>query len=161
MLYSMNQLKNSGSKAMNVNGATTPVTFTYTASSYQEVTSIVCILRDEGNTSFSNFGAKPALTNGVLIQVTQGGTTRTIATLKDNADVCLMFPTNQFGNGAVLSILSIVTPEGFGDTNNCFVGVLTLKNQIPLNSSDTITVTVQDNLSGVGTFQMACGTVMD
>ena len=155
MISMIQQLLNAGSKAMNVDGHTTPKVFTFTASGTQVVTGLVCLLKDEGATTFGNFGAISALANGVLIQATQGGNTRTIATIKDNADLCTVFPQNQFGNGAILSILSIATPEGFGDTNNCFSGSVSFVNPITLNNGDTITVTIQDNLTSVDTFQMS------
>jgi hypothetical protein len=162
MITSTQQLLNAGSKLMNVDGSVTPKSFTYTASAPVElVTGIICILKDEGTTSFGNFGAASALTNGVMIQVTQGGNTRTIATIKDNADLCMVFPDNQFGNGAVLSILSVVSPEGFGDTNNCFVGSFAPVNPITLASGDIVTVTVRDNLSGIDVFQMSLNVCVD
>jgi hypothetical protein len=162
MLTTTQQLLNSGSKLLNVNGSVTPKTFTYTASaSFELVTGIICVLKDEGSTTFGSFGALSALTNGVLLQATQSGNTRTIATIKDNADLCMMFSENQFGNGAVLSILSVVSPEGFGDTNNCFVGLFAPTNPIQLLSGDTITVTIQDNLSSVDVFQMSLNVCVD
>lgn len=154
MISTVQQLLLSGSKALNVNGGT-PKTFTYTASSDAIVIAFTCILKDEGATTFSNFGALSSLSNGVLIQATQSGNTRTIATIKDNADLCMVFPQNQFGNGAVLSILSIANAEGFGDSNNCFVGQLKLQNPISLVNGDTITVVIQDNLTNIDVFQMA------
>lgn len=142
---------------MNVNGSVTPKVFIYTASADQNLVSLLCLLKDEGSTAFGSFGALSSLTNGVLVQITKGGSTRTLATIKDNADLCMVFPQNQFGNGAVLSILSIVSPEGFGDTNNCFVGSLNLREPIFLSTGDSVSVTVQDNLSSIDVFQMSCG----
>lgn len=160
MIYMMQQLLNSGSKNMNVNGGT-PKTFSYTVSADSQLVKLICLLKDEGATDFTKFGAITALSNGVLIQVTQGGNTRTVATLKDNGDLCTMFPTNQFGNGAVLSILSVVTPEGFGDTNNCFMGEVTFDDPIILANGDSISVIIQDNLSTIDVFQMSCGLHQD
>lgn len=161
MIYSLNQLLNGVSKLMNVNGSVTPRVFTYTAESDQLLTSLLCLLKDEGSTAFGNFGTLAALTNGVLIQIVQSGVTKTLGTAKDNADICMIFPKNQFGNGAVLSILSIVSPEGFGDTNNCFVGSLNFSKPITLLSGDSVTVTIQDNLTNVDVFQMSCGVYKD
>lgn len=161
MITFIKNFLNSGSKTLNVNGSVTPQVFTFTSVGEQHLTAISCLLKDEGATSFEKFGALNALANGVLIQVTQSGVTRTITTIKDNADLCMLFSQNQFGNGAVLSILSVVSPEGFGDTNNCFVGVLEFDEYIPLADGDTVTVTIQDNLTTVDVFQMACRTVLD
>lgn len=161
MISTIQQITLNGSKLLNVNGIT-PKIFTYTASnSIELVTSLICLLKDEGATTFGNFGSLSSLSNGVLIQTTQSGTTRTIATIKDNSDLCMVFPQNQFGNGAILSILSLATPEGFGDTNNCFVGSLELNHPIQLSNTDTITVTIQDNLSTIDVFQMSLRVCVD
>jgi hypothetical protein len=157
-------LANSGSKSMTVNGATTPVVFSYSpgAGVSSEIHKISCILKQSSgdNTAFTNFAAGSALTNGVLIQCTVNGTATTMCTLKDNSDLCNMFSVNQFGSGAILSILSVVTPEGFGGTNNCFVGVMEFLQPFILTGSDTLTVTVQDNLSSVGLLNMSVAGVI-
>lgn len=153
----MKQLLNGSSKDMTVNGSSTPVVFTYTADGQVKLRSLICVLKDEGSTSFGGFGSLSALTNGLLIEITQNGTTNTVATLKDNSDMCMMFSSNQFGNGAVLSILSVVTPLGFGETNDCFIGVADLEDGIILNEDDTFTVTVRDNLSNIDVLEMAVG----
>jgi hypothetical protein len=162
MITTIQQLLNSGSKSMSVNGSVSSKTFSYTASADTEtVTAIVCLLKDEGATNFSNFGALSSLGNGVLIQVVQSGVTRTIATIKDNGDLCTAFSKNQFGNGAILSILSIATPEGFGDTNNCFVGELVPYAPILLRDGDIIQAVIQDNLTSVDVFQMTVNVCLD
>lgn len=156
-MMTIQKLTNAGSKALNVNGATTPKTFSYTASGDQLLNSIICVLKDGGTTSFLNFGAIASLTNGVLIQITKGGITTTLATINDNADMCMVFPSNQFGNGAILSILSIATPEGFGDTNNCFMGLLQFSHPVTLADGDSVSVVIRDDLHTVDVFQMSCG----
>lgn len=156
MLTIYRQVLNSGSKALNVNG-TSPVTFTYSpgAGSYAQVMSLVCLLKDEGTTTFSKFGAITALTNGVLIQWTIGGVVTTFTTMKDNADMSNSFPNNQhFGNGSVLSILSLVTPEGFGNSTNIFIGQCSFISPIVLQDTDTLSVVIQDNLSSIDVFQI-------
>lgn len=157
-------LVNAGSKSMTVNGVSTPVPFSYSPGGgvSAEVHKITCVLKQTSgdNTAFTNFGALSALANGVLVQCTIGGTTSTICTLKDNADLCHMFHINQFGSGAILSILSVVTPEGFGGTNNCFVGVMEFSQPFILTGNDTMTVTVQDNLSSVGLLNMSIAGVI-
>lgn len=145
----------SNSKSMNVDG-TTPKTFIYTAPQALAILGISCILKDEGNTSLNKFGAITALTNGILIQATIGGITSTIMTIKDNSDLCKIFEVNQFGNSAALSILGIVTPEGFGASNNIFVGNTEFKNPFTLilNQDDTIQAVVQDNLTNIDILEM-------
>jgi len=157
-------LLNGSSKAMNVNGATTPVVFTYSpgGSTPVEIHKITCLLKQSSgdNTAFSNFAALSALANGVLIQCTIAGNTTTMATLKDNSDLCNMFSINQFGSSAVLSILSVVTPQGFGNSTNSFIGAMQFQQPFLLTGSDTITVTIQDNLSSVGLLNMSIAGVI-
>lgn len=152
----LQQLLNSGSKAMNVNGGT-PKTFSYSPGSGSvALLGLSCLLKDDGSTDFTKFGAITALTNGVLIQYSIGGTTQTLATIKDNSDVTHSFHVNQhFGNSATLSILSIVTPQGFGNSTNVFRGVLVFGTPITLTGSDAINAIVQDNLSAVDVFTMS------
>lgn len=149
------QLLNSGSKAMNVNGGS-PVTFSYSPGTGTiRVTDIMVLLKDEGTNSFSNFGALAGLTNGVLIRWSIGGSTKTFATIKDNATLTNVFPDHQhFGSSAVLSILSVVTPVGFGNSNNVFKGKFHFPNAIDLTDSDAIQALVQDNLTNIDTLEM-------
>lgn len=153
--FSQNLL-NAGAKNMNVNGSGTPQTFTYAPSVTIELSSLSVILQQSGTTPFNVFGALgSALTNGLLLQTSINGNTNTLATIKDNSDMCTRFAFSQFGNGGVLSILSIVTPQGFGNTSNVFVGTLHFPDQVILVNGDTLTCVVQDNLSTVNFLQMA------
>lgn len=155
IINTMQPLLLSGSKALNVNG-TTPKTFAFTASTTVNIIGISCLLKDEGSTTFAKFGALTGLTNGVIIQWNVGGSTSNYMTLKDNADLTQAFPHHQhFGNSAVLSILSLATPEGFGNTNNIFKGEINFSNLVILNSGDSISAIIQDDLSAVDVFQMA------
>lgn len=158
MIIQLHQLLNSGSKAMGVNGSVSNKTFSWSpgVGNSAALIGLSVVLKDEGTTSFDKFGAITALTNGLLIQITQDGVTRTITTIKDNADLCNMFPWSQFGNGSILSILGIGTPQGFGASNNVFVGSLESDPAftIVLNDSDTVQAVVQDNLSAIDILQM-------
>lgn len=156
------ELLNSGSKAMNVNGGT-PKTFSYSPGSGSiAVLGLSCLLKDDGATDFTKFGAITALTNGVLIQWSIGGTTQTVSTIKDNSDLTHTFPSNQhFGNSATLSILSIVTPQGFGNSTNVFRGILLFDEPIILTGSDAINGIVQDNLTSVDVFTMSAMIAID
>lgn len=156
----LNALMNAGSKLANVNG-TTPKTFTYTMTADGLINSISCILKDDGTTSLTNFGAIAAISNGVLIQATQSGSNRTIATIKDNADFSLAFNANQYGNGSVLSILGIITAQGFGNSNNIFVGTRIFQIPIQMFSGDSISVVIQDNLSAIDVLQFLVEATID
>lgn len=148
-------LLNGAAKSMAVNGSSTSQSFSFTASSVCHVQGISLLMQHAGNCGFNVFGALGSpLTNGVLIQGTVNGSTMTIANIKDNADLCTRFQYNQFGNSAVLSILSIVTPQGFGNTNNVFVGYMEFPDLVQLQPGDSITVTIQDNLSSLNFIQM-------
>lgn len=162
VVTTMQQLLNAGSKAMNVNGGT-PKTFSYSpGSGVVGITGLSCLLKDDGATDFNKFGAITALTNGVLLQWSINGSTQTIATVKDNSDLAHVFPHNQhFGNSATLSILSIVTPEGFGNSTNVFRGILQFRQVITLSGSDAINAIVQDNLTSIDAFTMYALTTVD
>lgn len=164
MIYTYNLIpfidnfRNASSKLMNVNGSVTPQVFSYVppASEVAALTELTVALKDDGTTALTNFAAIAALTNGVLISANVGGITKTIATIKDNADLATRFTFSQFGNGAVLSILGLGTAQGFGSSNNIFIGSMQLPEPIVLDSSqgDSLSVTIQDNLSAVDIFQM-------
>lgn len=149
-----------GSKAMNVNGSVTPVVFSYApgAGELLAMSHITLALKDEGATPFNVFGALgSALTNGIKIEAVITGTTHLIATIKDNADLCTRFTFSQNANGAVLSLLGISVPQGFGASNNIFIGSLHFDEPIVVvgDNGDSIKVTVQDNLTGVDILSMA------
>lgn len=156
MITVTQQLLNSGSKLLNVNG-TTPQTFSFSpGTGTVSVIGLSCILKENSATSFTSFGALSALTNGVVIQWSISGNTKNYVTIKDNADLTQAFPHHQhFGNSAVLSIISIITPQGFGNTNNVMRGTVYFNNSIILNNSDSVSAIIQDNLSAVSVFQMS------
>lgn len=163
MAYSINNLLNSGSKNMNVNGASVNQVFTYSpgGSSSVVIEGITCLLRDEGTTSLSKFGAISSLTNGVLMEFNISGVTTALANIKDNADLCSSFHWSYFGNGAVLSILAVTTPVGFLDSANVFIGHINFDNPVILTGSDSITVTIRDNISNIDLLQMSCKSRID
>lgn len=158
MSAGVSQLTNGGSKALTVNGSITPQTFSYApgAQGVVKITGLSILLLD-GAGIFSKFGARNALTNGVALQWTISSTTSALMTLKDNADICTAFPHHQhFGSGAVLSILGIVTPQGFLNTTNVFRGVLEFTKPVILDgsNSDSISAIVQDDLSSLTALQL-------
>lgn len=166
MITMFKPLLNNGSKNLAVDG-TTPKTFSYVAEGIEVVTGFVCILKDEGASDLSKFGGRNSLTNGILIQATQAlynqGSARTIASIKDSADLCKAFPINHFGNGAVLSVLGVSTPQGFGGSNNTCMGFLDFHpcHSIDLQSGDSVSVLIQDNLTGVDVFEISARVVKE
>lgn len=150
-------LLNSGSKDMTLDGSSVNKTFSYSAGgSTAEVQSITVLLKDEGTTAYGNFGAISALTNGILLKSVNSNGDADIATLKDNGDLTTRFNRSHFGSSAVLSILSVVTPQGFGNTTNSFIGTMEVTPEsLILTGTDTLEAIVRDNLSNVDVLEMA------
>ncbi len=122
----------SGSAALNVNAAT-PFVFTVPASTKLQTYYAIRLVFSFTTVTFngSNFGAAP-LTNGVSIGVTSGGVTSTVYTIKTNEDFYL-------ANGG-----GLLTTGGVG----ILLTTTVLFNQpLAANSSDQISVTINDNLS--------------
>ena len=163
MITVFNNLLNSNSKDMTIDGSSNSQTFSFSPNIRSGVIGIMCVLKDDGATTFDKFGALTALTNGLLIQTTINGVTTEMATIKDNAELCTRFHFNQFGNGAILSILGIATPQGFGNSNNVFIGHMdfTYPNIITLSSGDSISVIVRDNLSNIDLLEMSVKTIVE
>jgi hypothetical protein len=164
MITASKPLLNGSSKLMSVSGsAGTPVGFSYSpGTGTVQVTGLSIIFKDEGATTFSNFGGLAALTNGLLIKWTIGGVDYTYATIRDNADLVNSFPEDQhFGSDAVLSILSVVTPVGFGSSNNVMKGMIHFKNPVTLSNADKISALVQDNLTAIDILQITALVEMD
>lgn len=144
-------LLNGNSKLMNVDGHTTPKVFSYSpgAGNSAEILSLGILLENTGNDPFNKFGNLAALSNGVQLSVTIGGVTTVMMTIKDNADFCTFFQENNFGSSAQSTLGA---PLGFGQSVAVFNGVLPFNNnQLILTDTDSIQVTVQDNLSSIGT----------
>lgn len=151
MITIVKHLLNSGSKAMNVNGET-PVTFSYSPSSGTvAVIGLTLVLEDAGATGLGSFGALSALSNGVEVSCTIGGNSTVMMLLKDNADLCTAFSFSQVGSGAVSTLGA---PIGFGDSADLIVASLIFRSPLLLTDSDSIQAKVQDNISGLGAFQM-------
>ena len=163
MITGFQNLLNAASKAMNVDGSSVAKTFTYSPGDgfSAAITGLVCLLKDDGTTNFGRFGAITTVTNGLLLQTTISSVTRTLTNILDNADFCTRFHYNQFGNGAVLSLLGVTTPVGFGNSNNVFVGFMEFQNPIILTGTDSIDAVVRDNLTNIDLLQIGCKIVQD
>lgn len=136
-----------GSVLLNVNGATTPVTFSYTPSSGQTsyVESIGLFLQDNGTTNATNFGSKTALTNGLLLESRINGVVYTVGNAKNNIDLVCIYPDNQ----------RTPVTAGFLENGDIFYGELRFTTPLKLtnSTSDYIRITVRDNLSAVTALQ--------
>ena len=141
---------------MNVNGSGTAQSFSFSPGTGPfAVTDIDVLLEDAGADNFNKFGAITALTNGIKIQWTISGTTTVLAIVKDNAEMTNIFPHHQhFGSGAILSLLGVVTPEGFGNSSTVFKGCIHFDQPVLLQDSDILEAIVQDDLTAIGTLEI-------
>lgn len=148
----------SASKEMNVNGGT-PKTFSYSPAARSILRKMKIILIDDGTSTSIKFGSITGLTNGVLIQTVIGATTTTLATFKDNGDLTSHCDQVSFGSSAVLSILGIVTPQGFLNSTDVMEGSIEFPkasevDAIILEAGDTIQAVVQDDLTNIDLFRI-------
>lgn len=152
-------LRLSNSKSMNVNGSSAQKTFSAGPDvlNIYAVTSIGLLLKDEGTTGFGSFGALSALTNGIKIRANIYSTDQIITTVKDNSDLVTRFGFSPFTSSAVLSILGITTPVGFGNSNNAFSGNMILSEPLILNgsNSENLNAVIQDNLTNIDLLEMS------
>lgn len=158
MITKISNLLLNSSKSMSVDGSSIPQTFIYTAEQTVAVLGISVILENNGTSTFKKFGSITALSNGINIRSTIASVDHNLITIKDNADLCTRFYYNQFGSSAVLSVLGVSTPQGFGNTNDAFIGYMDLMaspDYFILNSGDSIQAIVQDNLTSVDLLEMA------
>ena len=149
------QLLNVSSKAMNVNGSSTNQVFSYSPGSNvngnnnAELLSLSILLESTGTDAFNKFGKLTALANGLSVDLSVGGTSYNICLIKDNSDLVTMFPDNNFGSSAQGTLGGAV---GFGASVGVFTGKMILNDtSLVLNGTDSITVTVKDALSSLGT----------
>lgn len=144
-IYKKEALLNSTSKAMNVNGSSSNVSFKFTPSTdvyYLEQLSL--LIEDQGDFLPSNFGALAVLTNGLQINIKSKGQTFTIATLKDNADIYGIF-TEAPASQSISVLLQ--------SNRNSYWAGWRLQNRIALDPAlgDYVEFLVKDNLTGLNT----------
>lgn len=138
------QLLSSGSKALNVNGSSVPVEFTYVATEPVALLSLGINLTDSGNAPLDVFASlATSLSNGLLFEVLLGGTPHTLFNPKDNDDLIHCFPIHHFSN----------SNQSFGGSSVLFRGRTDFSPanapHLQLLASDAIRVTVRDNLTGL------------
>lgn len=136
---------NAGSESLLVNGATTPVVFTYPSHADHDISlqEIKFVLSANGITFGTNYfgGIAGPLTNGLLVEITAGdGFTGTVYNLKQNE-----------------SFVNFASPGGFewvvsskdlmASTYNIGGGF-----KLKAGTGDNVKVTVRDNLTSAGTY---------
>jgi hypothetical protein len=132
--------QNTGSSAMNVNGATTNVFFAVKATTKTIHVTQVKLLMSDNSTGVgsSKFGALAELTNGVKLQVLSGSTVIDIATLTINEHFLEAnggFALDQSGAADVIG------------------ATYTLAQDLVANSTDQIRVVIRDNLTSLEYFK--------
>jgi hypothetical protein len=138
-------LENGGSDEINVDGDPTPVSFTANPNTGKNlIVYRLIIVMEDASMSWTKFAGRSALTNGLLIKVTEDGIERTIITdpIKTNRD----FVWNAYDvsiDNATTAVLSMRWTFNKAGT------VLTLKDA----ESDNLKIIVQDDLTGVSYFK--------
>jgi hypothetical protein len=148
-------LKNTGSKAMKVNGSVTPVEFSYAPDDRTsvDVLGIALALNDDAASDWTKFGGLNGLANGVLIEYAPDGADPVeIMTLKDNADLAVRFTRQSFGPSLISSLGAIL---GLGGTQCNYFGIVTFRTPLTLHGADKIAATVRDDLRALTNFNMA------
>lgn len=140
-------LLNGTNPNMAVNGAVTPVTFSWTSpEDGWMLDSFAVSFEDDGAMVTANFGNGASLANGILLELVIGGVTYTITNVQRNADLLTYFSdaveTQQF------------TGAGAGGTRFIILGHENFPQPIMLNTGDQVRAVVRDNLSTVTWLQM-------
>lgn len=160
----LNLVNGSNSKIMNVNGAITPVIFSYSPGSdingpnSVELIALTVLLESTGTDTFSKFGKINSLTNGFKVELSVSGTTSQVCLVKDNADLVTFFRDNNFGSSATGTLGAAV---GFGASVDAFTGTLLFNDtSLVLQGTDAINITVQDDLSQIGTLVCSLAVIL-
>jgi len=144
-----NYLLNGGSKDMNVDGSSTPVSFQNGPASGKlwYVFSLSIIIEDK-SMSFAKFGGLPALANGCVFYAKSGGGAETeIATVNRNADFYL-FANDLLIESSVDDILvAKYLPVVNAGTSILLTGSLT----------EYFKVTINDDLTGLTNYYVTIG----
>jgi len=138
--YKTVNLLNGASAEQTVNGATTPVEFTYTPGSGEIwfVEEVSFTISDGGAPAENTYGALAALTNGTTLVIKSNGTTTTLSTMKNNMDILMTFADGLWDPSSYMSVKLL---KGSIVFHNAF----TVQN----STSDYIKVIVNDDLTGL------------
>lgn len=137
-------LLNSGSNAMNVNGAVSPVVFSEGPAPGEKwyLESMNIFISDTGTTDVDDFGAiTGGLTNGVLLEVVRNGVAYEMDVLFTNRDVVTTFHEDINTGGAN-------TSSGYLNEGRLFFGQNHFEPPLTLvgDDGDVFRATVRDNL---------------
>lgn len=140
--YFYDYVLNGGSKALNVNGSSTPVVFTAGpgASEIWYVTQMIIFIQDGGSLDATDYGGIPTgITNGLLLEHSRNSVNHQIGNLQNNIDIAMLFSDASF----------VGTSNGFLNDANLYVGPFKIEPEITLigSTSDKLRVTVRDNLT--------------
>jgi hypothetical protein len=147
-IYKEDSLLNGGSESLKVDGATTPLEFTYgpSAGEVWKVESLSVFISDAGSTSPEKFGAiLGGLTNGLQIIHRVGSTDHIISNCKNNMQLSLLFLNNSSFS------LGSRNDDGWFNEGDYFIGSKLFKEHITLigDRGDKIVAKVQDDLTGL------------
>jgi hypothetical protein len=149
----------SGSNAMDVNGSATPVEFSINAEQERDVyvKNVSLIIADAGST-LNDFGNLPALTNGVLFAWSnqQEGSVEIHEGIKTN----FQFIRLALGNPSFGDATNAFRAPNVSGTSEAYIPVLDFSTifgmpwgfRLRKGTTDKLTFTVRDNLSGLDQF---------
>lgn len=142
--YFIEFLRNSGSRQMNVDGSVTPVDFTVgpgTGKKWYIAEALIAI--EDSSINFTKFGGRSALTNGILIKVTENGVERDIVgePIKRNAGFSFIAYDSKISAAST----DLMTVRWKISDSGTFIRLLK-------STSDIIKITVQDNLTSISEF---------
>ena len=141
---------NGAAKNMAVDGSSVNKTFSAVASSTILISQLSVVMSLPNTSVLSGFGVSgSALTNGLIFKIDAAGNTGTIANIKTNGDLALMFGPGQPGNSSILGLANTV--QGFGGSLDIFFGTVYFPTNSPtiLESGDQIYCIVRDNLTSL------------
>jgi hypothetical protein len=147
-------LKDGSSAGMSVDGSSVNKTYKISPEAGKAIAirGLTVLLEDAGSTGFGSFGAIGALSNGLLIQTYVKGQVADVTIIKTNADLTTRFNRSHFGSSAVGTLGGA---QGFGESNDAFIGYLEFPSTLILNEGDELRVVVRDDLRAIGFLQMS------
>lgn len=145
VIHKAGWLLNGSSSAMNVDGSSSNVSFTFTPSSGEAwyLTDLFFLIFDPSSMNVNEFGSANALTNGIDLLIKSSGTEYLYSNLKNNTDINLAFnTTTTIDSGA---------STGFYNDGEWYSGSKRFDVPIRLANStgDYINFKVKDNLTSI------------
>jgi hypothetical protein len=142
-------LLNNGSREMATKAQATPVAYSYAPldqksadqgqTAVAAINALICVFQYTGPYNFKGLGPGPALVNGLLLQATIAGVVTNIATIFDNSDLFLTFNPNPLPSDSL---------------SPAFACKFVLSQQIILTNTDSISATIQDDMSAFVNFSI-------